>query len=499
MRPITRRGLLVGSGALAGVAAVKLLPDGPRSVGAVLPTEGPDAAVLNDASELNPVRVAKHITIVQSPDDALIELVRNEIAEARSDGRALAVGAARHSMGGQSLPVGGTAITLDQDWLEPDTAASTYLVAAGARWRTVISQLDNRGFSPVVMQSNNDFGVGSTFCVNAHGWPVPFGPFGSTVRSFRMILGDGELVVCTREQNRELFELAMGGYGLAGVIVDLVVEMVPNRLLAPRYLRLPASDFADRFVDSINDGTGVSMAYGRLDVVLDRFLDEALIVTYADAERAEHQLPPAAGPGLISDLSRVVYRAQNGSDGMKSFRWWMENNIAPMARGKATRNSLMNEPVATLEDRDATRCDILHEYFVPPAQFAAFLDACRAVIPSSYQELLNITLRYVKPDGESILGYAPEHRIAAVMAFSQEKSVRAEEDMTRVTRNLIDKVIELGGTYYLPYRLHASSEQLRRAYPRLDEFIRRKLVADPDRVFRNALWDRYMSGGAQPE
>jgi FAD/FMN-containing dehydrogenase len=64
--------------------------------------------------------------------------------------------------------------------------------------------------------------------------------------------------------------------------------------------------------------------------------------------------------------------------------------------------------------------------------------------------------------------------------------------MARMTRSLIDSVVELGGTYYLPYRLHATADQLRRAYPRVDEFVRRKLEADPKRIFRNAMWDSYM-------
>jgi FAD/FMN-containing dehydrogenase len=492
MNSFTRRSLLAGTGAVVGAAAVKAVPQGTASAGALLPAGGTGpGTVLNDASELNPVPVFKHIVVEQPPDSAFVDLIRKEIAEARSEGRAVCVGAARHSMGGQSLPLNGTAFTLDQQWLEADTASSAYRAAAGARWSTVISQLDRQGFSPAVMQSNNDFAVASTFCVNAHGWPVPFGPFGSTVRSFRMVMADGELVECSREQNRELFELSMGGYGLAGVIVDVVVDMVPNRMLAPRHERMPGKEFAARFVEAIKEGAGVSMAYGRLDVALDRFFDEALMITYSDAGD-DGELPPVSGSGVISHISRSIYRAQNGSDRMKKLRWWMETDIGPATSGKATRNSLMNEPVVTLADRDPARTDILHEYFVPPERFAEFIDACREVIPSSYQEMLNITLRYVKADRESVLSFAPEHRIAGVMSFSQEKSVRAEEDMARMTRNLIDRVTAIGGAYYLPYRLHATASQMERAYPRLGEFVRRKLEADPDRVFRNAMWDRYM-------
>jgi hypothetical protein len=46
------------------------------------------------------------------------------------------------------------------------------------------------------------------------GWPVPYGPFGSTVRSLRMMLADGSIIECSRTKNSELFSFARGGYGL---------------------------------------------------------------------------------------------------------------------------------------------------------------------------------------------------------------------------------------------------------------------------------------------
>lgn len=91
-------------------------------------------------------------------------------------------------------------------------------VHAGARWSDVISATDPLGLGPRVMQSNNDFGIAATFCVNAHGWPVKEGPMGSTVRSYEMVLPDGELVTCSRTENVDLFGMTMGGYGLTEII-----------------------------------------------------------------------------------------------------------------------------------------------------------------------------------------------------------------------------------------------------------------------------------------
>ncbi len=447
---------------------------------------------LNDASELSPTPVASHVSLTDEPQQTVVERLRAAMAEARAAGRPLIASTARHSMGGQSLAKNGTAVTLDQVWLEADTAGKAYRVGAGARWSAIITKLDAIGFSPAVMQSNNDFGVASTFSVNAHGWPVPFSGCGSTVRAVTMLLPDGASVRCSRTENEDLFRHAMGGYGLFGVITELEVEMVPNVLLTPTFETMSGRDLGGRFMQQLASDASIQMAYGRMDVALDRFFERALLITYRPA-RDQGTIPPASGSGFVSRSSRYLFREQVGSDWVKRLRWWSESGIGPALAGDATRNSLMNEPVVTLDDRDPARTDILHEYFVAPERFADFVAACQEVIPSSYQQLLNITLRYVAADRDSILAYAPEPRIAAVLLFSQEKTVRGEADMARMTHELIERVLDIGGTYYLPYRPHASLDQLTRGYPRAAEFAARKREVDRDLLFRNQLWDGYFA------
>ncbi|MBE9638666.1 FAD-binding oxidoreductase [Salipiger mangrovisoli] len=490
---MTRRALLLGGGAMVGYLVGRSWSpevsqlDGVARLGAASGAQ--QTAVLNDASELSATPIHSHVR-PRAQGEALVKQFRAELAAARAEGRPVSVGAARHSMGGQAIPRNGRAITVDNAWIEPDTANGTYRVNGGARWSEVIAALDPIGFSPAVMQSNHDFGVAATFSVNAHGWPVPYGPMGATVRSLRMVLADGTLVTASRQENAELFALAMGGYGLIGLIVDLELEMVPNQRLVPEVARMVAEAFPAAFLAAVQD-PAYPMAYGRLNVDRSGFFEEALLVRYRPTED-QSRIPPATGSGRMARLAARVYRAQVGREGVKRARWWMEADLAPRLGGESTRNSLMNEPVATLADGDPTRVDILHEYFVPPAAFGGFLAACRDVIPDAFVEFLNVTLRFVDRDPVSVLAHSPTPRIAAVMSFSQEMTARAEADHRRMTRALIDRILALGGSYYLPYRPHARADQFTAAYPRAAEFAARKRAIDPGLVLRNNLWDTYL-------
>jgi FAD/FMN-containing dehydrogenase len=308
------------------------------------------------------------------------------------------------------------------------------------------------------------------------------------------MLAEGTVVECSREKNADLFSLAMGGYGLFGVILDLDVEMARNVLLAPTFEIMPAESFAERFIAAAEKDSSVLMAYGRLSVARASFFDEALLITYRAASPQPAIPPPATGGGALTWLLNDIYREQIGNEAAKRARWYAETRINPnLGSGLATRNSLMNEPVSNLRNPYRARTDILHEYFIPPAKFREFLAACREVIPPAKAEFLNVTLRYVAADRTATMAFAPEPRIAAVMSFSQEISPEGEVDMMETTERLIDRIIGLGGAFYLPYRLHARRDQVEKAYPNVAHFVERKRFHDPKLLFRNTMWDVYFA------
>lgn len=52
------------------------------------------------------------------------------------------------------------------------------------------------------------------------------GTFGTNVISFELVRSDGEILECSREKNRELFEATIGGLGLTGIITKAKFKVV---------------------------------------------------------------------------------------------------------------------------------------------------------------------------------------------------------------------------------------------------------------------------------
>jgi FAD/FMN-containing dehydrogenase len=275
------------------------------------------------------------------------------------------------------------------------------------------------------------------------------------------------------------------------VILEAEIAVRPNVMYRPDFAAMPAQDYAAAFAARVYAaGSPVEMAYGRLSVDPDRLFEEAVLGCYTPVPETRGTVLPLAA-FTTGGLQRLVFRNAAGSDTGKTLRWWLEREAGPWLAGQVSRNALLNEPAAVFAGREAGSTDILHEYFVPQARLAEFARAARPIIRREEGNLLNVTVRDVRRDDRSALAYASEDMFGLVMLFVQDRSTAGEERMQRMTRALIDAAIDCGGRHYLPYRLHATGDQLRRAYPAWDAVIEAQRRHDPKGVFRNGLFQRY--------
>nr|WP_197998692.1 FAD-binding oxidoreductase [Gimesia aquarii] len=156
-----------------------------------------------------------------------------------------------------------------------------------------------------------------------------------------------------------------------------------------------------------------------------------------------------------------------------------------------SRNQLLNEGVEVFENRSADYTDILHEYFVPRQGLVPFVEDLRTIVPRHKQDLLNVTIGSIDTDEDTFLRYADQPLFAFVMLFHQPRSEEGDTQMQAMTVELIDAVLQAGGRYYLPYRLHATTEQFHIAYPQAKQFFTLKRTYDPQELFQNQFYLKY--------
>jgi len=444
---------------------------------------------VNDASHLNETAVDSVIKVAADP-----EIAANQLAEliktVSATGKKISIAGAQHSMGGHSIYPGGIMIDMKPfDRMQLDSTHNLLTVGAGALWSKIIPYLDQYGKSVAVMQSNNSFSVGGSISVNCHGWQPNTGPIASTVESFRLINAKGEILNCNRQENNELFSLVLGGYGLFGVILDVKLRVVDNKMYKLKQYIFDSRDYIKKYDELVNRNQNIGMVYGRININPDHFMEDAMLSVFSIDSQAS--ITSLKDPGYKT-FRRSVFRGSANSNYGKKLRWKMEKFAARFLSGKKfSRNQLINEGVETFQNTEPGYTDILHEYFIPRDSVQRFIEVLRKTIPNSKTDLLNITLRNIEKDEDTYMRYAKEEVFGFVMLFNQARNPEAEEAMKSLTQRLINEAIALRGTYYLPYRLHATQEQLFKAYPAAKDFFDLKKKYDPQELFQNQFYKAY--------
>ena len=490
-------------------------PEGEKDCGNILPpapagqamaapnTSAPEpdwaqkGGAVNDASCLSRTPVAGVIA-VQSEKQ-----IADALAYARSKGLTVSPAGVRHSMGGHAFKRGGIMLDMRQlNRIELDAAKSTINVGAGATWHDIQNAIHPR-FAVKAMQSTDIFTVGGSISVNAHGMDHQAGAVMDSIRSLRIMMADGRILTASREENPELFNLVVGGYGLFGIILSAELDIVPNDIYRSERALISYQQFPQKF-GAIAADPSIGLFYAHLSTAPDTLLDEALVYTYHKVDDAGLERAPLGEVGATK-FRRLTVNLAKKSDGFRAFKWWAEKELEhrfetctvtraqAMQDGEAclvSRNDPMHDSVAYLRNNLPRDTDILHEYFVPRDKLVPFVDGMREVMKRHDANLLNASIRAVGAE-RNALSYAPAPAFSVVLYLNQRTDDAGNAKMASLTSDLIDLTLDHGGRFFLPYQLHYSPAQLERSYPEIRQFFAAKRQWDPDGRFSNSWYERY--------
>ena len=435
--------------------------------------------------------------------------VRDAIQYAREHDLKVAVGGTRHSMGGQASFPGGLVLDMrDLASVVVDAERRSVRVGAGATWNLVLEALHPKGLSVAAMPGIDTLSVGGTVSVNAHGADFRTGSLAPSVRSLLLVMADGTVRRISRHRDPELFRAAIGGYGLFGVIVEVELETVPDEVYRLEQRLVATGDVARVFEEELVPDQDVRMMYGHLSTSPGSLLEEVILYTYRRVDDPGVTVPPLVEE-QDSRVARLVLNvARHGGVGQRA-KWAAQRHLLPrLRRCETSRNAALRASEACLVsrnqglynslgllDNELTQfTDVLHEYFLPPDELAAFLAAARAELRGHDAHLLSASIRSVE-QSETLLSYAPEHRLSVVLYLSQRVTPAGHADMADLTRRLVALALEHGGTFYLPYQQHYSRADVERGYPTVDAFFALKQERDPAQLFMNSLALKY---GSEP-
>jgi FAD/FMN-containing dehydrogenase len=452
---------------------------------------------VNDVhSQLNRTRVRELLT--PRTRDEFAEIIRS----ASRKGLPISVSGCRHSMGGQQFST--DSICIDTRSLDRvisfDQEHGLIEAEAGIQWPKLIRSYLNaqansaKQWGIAQKQTGADrFTLGGSVSSNVHGRGLAMKPLISNVESFTLIDADGKSIRCSRDENNELFRLAIGGYGLFGLIDTVTLRLVPRQKLQRAVEVIRATDLPRRFEERIAE----TFLYGDFQFSVDEkspdFLQRGVFSCYKPID--EHE-PIIAKKELRGDdwleLLRLAY-----TDRAKAFKRYSDYYLSTNGQTYWSDTNQLSAYLPNYAQKIREQIGgeesslIITEIYVPRPDLPDFLAQAAELLRSNHTIVIYGTVRLIEKDNESFLAWAKQPYACIIFNLLTFHTPDGLEASARSFRGLIDLAIARGGSYYLTYHKFAKPEQVLTCYPQFKEFLELKRKYDPAERFQSDWYRHY--------
>jgi FAD/FMN-containing dehydrogenase len=487
---LTRRELLQRS--TEGAAALHLCSG--HLFGQQLPR--PDIVVNDVQSQLNATRVHE-ILRPQTVDD-----IQAAVRKARRENRAISIAGGRHAMGGQQF--GRETLLLDMSdfhqVLNFDRELGQIEVQAGIQWPRLMEHLvrvqaDGEPQWGVNQKQTgaDQLSLGGALAANIHGRCLTSGPIIQDVESLLLVDGSGQLRHCSRRENRDLFSLVIGGYGLFGIVIHVTLRLVPRQKMERVVEVIELAGLTDVFESRIREG----YLYGDFQYATDveNLLQRGVFSCYRPVPQ-ETPIPEQQKQLSGADWLKLIELAH--TDRRRAFDFYAQHYRATSGQIYWSDTHQLSTYVPDYHDSVNCRLgdgpkgtEMITEIYVPRQNLEEFLKEVREDFQRHQVEPIYGTIRLIEQDAESFLAWARKPWACVIfnlhVPHTPDGIAKAKEDF----RRLIRRGIRHGGSYYLTYHRWAGRRQVETCYPQFVEFLELKRKHDPEERFQSEWYRHY--------
>lgn len=478
---------------LKGMAAAPLLASG-----AAFPVQ--KGVLVNDVQTgLNPTWVAS----IARPTS--VGEIQSLVKDCAKHNRVLSISGSRHAAGGQQFAT--DSILLDMRAMNRviglDEKTGMLHVEAGIEWPELIQgytslQKENVRWGIRQKQGGADrMSLGGALSANAHGHSLGAPPMIGDVEWLEIVTSDGSVKKCSRKENAELFSLAVGGYGLFGIMTRVGLRLVPRG----KVRRHVEARTTAELIALIEGRTAAGAPYGYFQYSIEEtspdFLRTGILTTYEN-------VPPETPLGtesadidskLLTALLEIAHR-----DRGSAYRRYAKLELAKDGNVEwSDLHQLSSYPAGYhqgIEMRlgaDSAGADLILEVYVPRNELISFLEEARRILLTAGAPLIYGTVRFTEQDKDSFLSWAKKRYACVIFSPHTSGETQSLKKTSEVCRQIIRAANKRGGSFYLTYNRFATRDELASAYPQFPDFLNLKKQHDPREIFQSD-WYKYYKG-----
>ncbi len=412
----------------------------------------------------------------------------NKLLCAKQSSPAIPRGAGR-SYGDSSLSSRLLSSRFLDNFLELNTENSYIRCGAGINLDGVLKICIPQGLFLPVLPGTKFVSVGGAIAADVHGKNHHRdGSFCDHVESFRLMLASGEVVNCSRDDNRELFHASCGGMGLTGVLLDATLKLIAINSSNISQQSLVAKNLEESF-ELINDyddskysvawldclSTGSSL--GRSIVYLGEHTREANEdrVPVLQHKSGRSLTVPFSTPGFF--LNKYTMRAFNNTYYTLKVKEKSEMQI------NYDRYFFPLDGIKNWNRLYGSKGFLQYQFVLPTeSAFTGIQKVLEKVSAAGRGSLLTVLKRFAKAN-DNLLSF-PRDGFTLTLDFKREKSLFPLLD------ELDEIVCEHGGRLYLAKDARMSEDTFKSGYDNWEKFVELKNKYDPKNVFSSLQSDR---------
>ena len=308
------------------------------------------------------------------------------------------------------------------------------------------------------------------------------GSFCDHVREISLMLGDGQVVTCSREDKPDLFHATCGGMGLTGIILEAEIRLKPIHSsyisetlckaanleeLLELFERHQEATYSVAWIDCLARGKSL----GRSLLMLGEHADDGRL----EIPRRKNLAVPMEMPaGLLNRYS------------VAAFNFLYYNRV----RKNQATHTIPYEPFFYPLDfvRDWNRMYGKHGFtqyqFVVPRQAGREgLTTILQKIAASRRASFLAVLKAFGPGNSSLLCFPME-------GYTLALDLKMDKGLFELLAELDRMVLDFGGHLYLTKDVSMSPATFRQGYPHWEEFLRVRQSWGADKVFNSLQSER---------
>jgi len=369
-------------------------------------------------------------------------------------------------------------------------------------WQYVLED----GWWPPVVTGTSMTTIGGCAAMNVHGKNAyKVGPIGDHIQEFEMMVPSGETIVCSREENNDLFYAAIGGFGMLGIFISITMKLkrlYSGLLDVHTETRSDLAGMFDYFEEYVDDSDYIvgwinsfakGSGLGQGDVHRANYLPPGADLAPSQTLRLDYQ---HLSPNMFGFMPRSVIWLfmrpfmNNLGTALINRAKYLSGNLLGSKQIRQSHASyhFLLDYVPDWKNSYGSGGLIQYQPFIPKETAQdAFADILRVCQRRRLPNYLTVFKRH-RPDDFLMTHALDGYSLAMDFRITDRRRPR----LAALTRELDDIVLAAGGRFYFA-KDSTLRPEVAEAYlgrETIDKFKGLKQRIDPDSLLQTDLWRR---------